>query len=368
MGHLSTNEPTLHGCWPLRTLTLAPPGRLLLILALAVSAHSQAATICVASGDVVGLKAAIATAQSNGEDDLIELQTGQYFLSSADTLSYYPDVEEHSLTIEGGYSDFFGNPCGIAPASPDARQSVIDGGRLRLSLPGGAGSISLKSVTISNAIGNNQYSVPVAIGGLSNSTGNVSIYNSMFLGNVSFTNEAVAVGVTQGTLLIQNSLFASNSSLAGVPPIRIHDPASGGAFCLGIVNSTFMQNASTAPAVRISTPACLALVANSVFWDGNVGGDMQIDSPSMTYMQNDDLGNLAEAANTQATNLLSVDPMFNSDYSLKDYSPLRDAGSNGGVIYSPGEFDVIGNPRTDGANPDIGAFEIQDVIFANTFD
>jgi hypothetical protein len=337
-----------------------------LLLALASGGHVHAATICVHSGDVVGLKAALATAEQNGEDDLIEVETGQYYLSDADTLSYYPSVEQRSLTIEGGYSEFFSNPCEVPPSSPDARQTVLDGGHLSLTLPDGAGSINLKSITVRNTVSNNQHSVPVIIGGLANSTGNLYIYNSIFSGNSSLANAAIFFGASSGTLVVQNSLFESNASFAGMSPIGFSGVAINN-LCMEVVNSTFTQNASSQPGVRISTPACVALVANSIFW-GNSGGDINIGIPAMTSMVNDDLGNLDEAANTQAVNLLSINPMFNPDFSLQDTSPLRDAGSTGNIFFSPGNFDVIGSPRIYGTNPDIGAFEIQDVIFASAFD
>jgi hypothetical protein len=40
----------------------------------------------------------------------------------------------------------------------------------------------------------------------------------------------------------------------------------------------------------------------------------------------------------------------------------------GGFIFANGDYDAFGNPRIYGANPDIGAFEISDVIFAHAFD
>ena len=74
---------------------------------------------------------------------------------------------------------------------------------------------------------------------------------------------------------------------------------------------------------------------------------------------------------TLAANLLSVDPLFksaNESYALGDLSPLRDAGDLGGLFFVLDPYDLVGNVRTYGAKPDIGASEIQDVIFANGAD
>ncbi len=66
---------------------------------------------------------------------------------------------------------------------------------------------------------------------------------------------------------------------------------------------------------------------------------------------------------------MSIDPLFNVDYSLSDFSPLRDKGSAGAPFFSPGDFDVEGQPRIyHSEHVDIGAFEVQDVIFAHDFD
>jgi hypothetical protein len=70
-------------------------------------------------------------------------------------------------------------------------------------------------------------------------------------------------------------------------------------------------------------------------------------------------------------NLFGVDPGFvdaaNGDYHLIGSSPARDAGASappGGV----GDFDLDGSPRVFGAAPDIGAYEIGDVIFLQGFE
>lgn len=351
----------------------AIPARLAFFILLAglTCASTQAATICVEADDIFGLHDALIAAATNGEDDLVELQSGHYSMPSNFFLYYQPATEQHDLTIEGGYTDLAGDPCGTAPTSPDPRQTTLNGGLLYLSMPNGAGSITLKSVTVSNTLGNAQIPVPVAISGWGSSSGEIEIYNSMFIGNASITDRAISLYAGNGTLLIQNSVFASNASLASKNPIRLSSSQTNSSLCLGIVNSTFTANASSVAAVQLETPSCIALAANDIFW-GNSNGDVQVLYPAMTYLANDDLGNLDEAANTQASNILSANPLFtaplNSDFSLNDDSLLRDAGNDGSFLFSPGQFDVIGNPRIYGTHPDVGAYEIQDVIFADSFD
>jgi hypothetical protein len=108
------------------------------------------------------------------------------------------------------------------------------------------------------------------------------------------------------------------------------------------------------------------MLGNDIFW-GNGGGDLQLAS-SPTYVWNADVGDLNDFANAITSQAMSQDPLFNPDFSLSDFSPLRDAGVEGGFLFANGDYDAFGNPRIDGAHPDIGAFEISDVIFAHAFD
>ena len=177
----------------------------------------------------------------------------------------------------------------------------------------------------------------------------------------------MAPGPMGGTLSIQNSVFASNGSFAGKSPIAFAATAPNGAFAAEITNSTFTDNLSSVAAVQLYVPSGNALLANDILWS-NYGGDIDIHFPSTTWLLNDDLTSLGEATNTQSYALLSVDPLFNADFSLRDASALRDAGSDGSIVFYPGVSDVVGNSRTYGVYPDIGAYEIQDVIFADDFD
>src|ERR1700754_4123298 len=87
-----------------------------LLLAFAALPQARAATFCITAGDIAGLQSTLATASSNGEDDVIELQAGQYSMPSNFLLHYDASpTEHHDLTIQGGYGDNLGNPCGTPP-------------------------------------------------------------------------------------------------------------------------------------------------------------------------------------------------------------------------------------------------------------
>jgi hypothetical protein len=336
----------------------------------AILAHSttRAADFCVLSGDASGFQAALATAASNGEDDLVMLQAGAYSLPSNFVLAYYPGGEQHDLTISGGYHENPDNadPCG-GIQSFDALDTTIDGGRLSLSMPDAAGSITLSSFTITGMFGSGK---TVLVGGPINSTGNLTIDRMIFKGNVSAGDNAIWLGAANGGLTISNSVFDQNASLAGYNAVRIYSPRPDDSLCIEIVHSTFARNVASVPAIGLGGSGllepCTPLVVNSIFW-GNSTGQLELNWPAVGYFFNDDVADLDELADMAVTNSMSLDPLFGDDLSLSDMSPLREAGVTG-ALFSNGVRDVVGSMRIYGPKPDIGAFEIQDVIFAHPFD
>jgi hypothetical protein len=326
-------------------------------------------TTCISDGDIAGLQSALGAAASNGDDDLIQLQIGMYSMPSGFVLDF-PSAEAHSLTIEGGYSPNFGNDCGTPPASPDARLTVLDRGLWRLHLATGAEAVTLRGLTLQNTSSADPTLAPIEIDADAAATGTIALENAMLIGNSSFGTSAIHLSAGQGAISVQNSLLASNVTLAAINPIRFRSVRNG-SFCVSIVNSTFAGNVSAQPSVYVINPSCLAIAANDIFW-GNATSDVVFSNLAGTYLVSDDLSALNDATGTQSFDVLSTNPMFNPDFSLQALSPLRDKGSLGGggvSVFSPGLFDVAGQTRISPAGlPDIGAFENNDVIFMNGFE
>lgn len=343
---------------------------LIALVGLSLSASNTAratTTTCISAGDIASLQSALSAAASNGDDDLIQLQSGDYAMPSGFVLDY-PSAEAHSLTIEGGYGPFFGNDCGLAPASPDARKTVLSRGLWRLHLAAGAPSITLRGLTLQNTSSADPTLAPIQVDADAMATGTIEIDNTILLGNSSVSTSAIYLSAGQGAISVQNSLLASNVSLAAINPVRFRSVRNG-SFCVSIVNSTFAGNVSAQPSVYILAPNCLTIAANDIFW-GSATSDVVFSNPGGVYLASDDLSALGDANGTQAFDVTSVNPMFNADFSISDFSPLRDKGNAGGVgsVFSPGPYDVTGGPRVFGALPDIGAFEINDVIFVDDFE
>jgi hypothetical protein len=335
----------------------------------AVTHNLHAAEVCVLAGDSIGLQTALATLAANSEDNTIKLQAGAYDASGM-LLKYLPSAHEHSLVLSGGFHEDAdtNDPCG-GFRSFDARDTTISGGRLWMNLPDGAGSIALSLFTVTSTFTASGQAPPVDIQDFPNSTGSLAIDRVIFEGMGSPDWHAIYLSTSNGSLSISNSIFRQNASFGdSVSAIVIDNRRMDNSLCTGIVQSTFARNQSvTVPAIAI-TGMCSPLVVNSVFWD-NIPGQLTID-PATGYFANDDVMTMSEIANMQATHSFSLDPMFAPDLSIGDMSPLREAGISGGSgsLFSNGDRDVVGATRIYGMNPDIGAFELQDVIFAHPFD
>lgn len=333
------------------------------LLAFLIPKLAWAAAFCITAGDVAGLQAALQTTETNGEDDVIQLQIGDYSLTSSLNSE---SLESHSLTIEGGYGEFFGNPCGLSPQTSDATQTRIDGAAsYSIYLNPLGGSLILRGITIKNTFVGDQF--PFAAVRLeSGATG--SAENDIFSDNAAIHGNGVKVDSIN--VEIKNALFYGNSSWSGDASVLVYSSNFSDAVAVVIANSTFANNLSSFAALEISqaSTSSASVIANSLFW-GNSGSDAAFYTSA--YLTNDDI-TYYDGQITQSTGLVSISPFFKNspagDFSLKDDSPLRDMGASNGFVWWPGDWDVRGKPRTSGVMPDVGAFEIQDVIFANGFD
>jgi hypothetical protein len=338
-----------------------------LLIALLISIRIQAATFCIAAGDVGGLNAALAAAANNTESDTIQLQAGRYDFFAP--IEHYA-TEPYDLSIEGGYQDFFGNPCGLAPQVEDATQTVLDGNSLAsILLDPDGGSLTVRNLTIQNAE-DSDLDPAVEI----QSAFNILVENSIFQGNLAYNHAGVSIGGGHA-VQIQDSLFASNVSLDPTGfAVQITNTDSVDAICNVIVNSTFSANFSQSAGLVVwnwNQGNCLTLVGNTILWGNGGPTDLTWNNNTPMYLINDDIGNY-NLVPVVATDTISIDPLFKNqadgDYSLQDASLVHNKGNAGSIFWGPGQWDVLGNPRVDGAYPDIGAYELQDVIFASSLD
>jgi hypothetical protein len=152
-----------------------------------VAGEAWGADFCVS--DATGLQAALAAAQSNGEDDTIKVVQGTY----AGNFSYTSD-QGYGITMEGGYVP--GTTCTSRVLDPAS--TTLDGGgsgkALHLSDSSG-GDISVEGFTIQN--GNSGWYGGVYAASYASSSGTpsgaVTFTNNIVTGNSATTNDAGGV-------------------------------------------------------------------------------------------------------------------------------------------------------------------------------
>lgn len=334
---------------------------------------ATAATFCVT--DANGLQNALSTAANNGQDDVIKMEVGTYVPPTTAGFSF-ASGEAHSLSIAGGYITFLNTPCGLYFNS--ASTTVIDGGDSRrlldLILVSGAGNVSLSRLTFARGT-NVATDGPVGIG-----SGDYGATITLDRVMVADNHSAVAalVAGTAGGVIVKNSVFTGNTITAGynvqsVIQFESYNP-NGSAGGMVYTGNTAAGNRTDvagggAPVSLFVQDAALNL-ENSVFWD-NTATDLSVeaDGSAVATVSFADIGVLHTFGAVTTSVLVNVDPLFvgNGDYRLRGDSPLRDFGDNfapGGI----GSYDAAGQTRVVNGNVDMGAYEVQDLIFKDGFD
>ena len=188
-----------------------------------LSGLSFAQTFCVS--DPTEFQTALTTAQSNGEDDTIQIVQGTYNGNFT-----YASTEVNSLTIEGGYSE------GCEERTIDPANTILDGGGtdsvLMLVTNAVAADFFVEGLTLQNG----SASTVIYGGGLyANTAGEVTLTSNSFAYNASEWGGGVFIG-GRGTL--SNNTFTENIAYVG-----------GGAVIGStgtLSNNTFTGNAANA--------------------------------------------------------------------------------------------------------------------------
>jgi hypothetical protein len=321
--------------------------------------RANAATVhCVNSA--AALQGALTTAQSNGDDDYIYVLAAVFPLNAG--LTYF-STEDRNLILVGGYDTGCNGRVGrttlngqntVRPlyVSTDSGNLLVEGfdflsGRAE----GSGGALYFDS-----------------------GTGNASIQLNRFIGNRSLASGGAIRAITVwGTLFVFNNLVYGNRADQVGGMLLDHDGD-------GLVtNNTVYGNITDTPTV----PGGALLqgtghfdVSNNIFWDntGPGGADFRADTAHGRRHNN-----IAFVANSVApdsvTGEQSVSPRFVTcgllciTFDLRGDSPLIDAGSDAALQnFVPGLVDLRGKPRVMGLHVDIGAHELDPLLFKDGFD
>ncbi|TCO43122.1 choice-of-anchor Q domain-containing protein [Dokdonella fugitiva] len=309
---------------------------------------AHAAFYCVNTS--LALAIALNQAQSNGEDDDIELEVGTYALGGE--LDYFAaDGETYDLTIRGGSAP--GTGC-FERATSGA--SVLDGqDAVRPLYISAHGRVDVIGITFENGAPT-QY----AGGALNLSAPIARVESSVFVANHDAPgNVAAAAYVSATSAYVVGNVFLAN---AGASTVTVYSD-----FVADVNNNTVVGNQLHAHAgigaLNLVGDAQFNL-SNNILWN-NEGSDVFDQSSGGADYWHNDVGVIANMPPHSVSGNLDVDPQFDGFLGLRPAptSPMVNAGIDsplGGV----GGTDAGGGPRIIGQHVDIGAYET-DVLFRN---
>lgn len=316
----------------------------------------HAATFCVDTS--ASLASALLTAQSNNQDDTIDVVVGTYPLGSE--LQYFAaSGETHALYILGGQAP----GCPGPPAATG--NTVLDGQHLvrQLSITA-RGLVGLGYITFVNG-----HPTQYAGGALNlvntSTTAATYVFSNVFLANKAADNNtggAMYVSSQGDVHLWSNALFGNSGSVSA-----IYLSNDGNTYMNGnTIVSNQLINQTGLGALDLAGTGHYWL-ANNILWN-NEGNDVFDQNGSVDYAYND-VGVMANFPPLSTSHELSVDPGFSGFFgvSLGPDSPLINAGLDnppGGV---GGCCDANHGPRVVGQHVDIGAIE-SDVLFRNGYE
>lgn len=347
-------------------------------LLLALTCHSaHAADFCVNTS--AQLQQAFTTAGTNGEADRIRIEIGTYAGSSGNVAFAFYSSENFSLQVSGGW---ISNPpsmmCFENSNQPDLTVLTGSDERQVLKLDGAAGTsgaLSLSTLTIRDGF-TSQAGAGLAIGG-GGFSGSVVVNHVVIQRNVSTMVGGGMRLFSEGIVSVRNNLFLLNrcafSNCAIIATVNAADSSTTRAF---FGNNTIVGNQCTSGSTCTDTGARFGGSARAVFYNNvfaaNSNGDLNLFSfsgGSVDLYNNSIVSITGTAPTVMSGNIAFANPQFvdllNDDLRPTLTSPLRNAGTD---LFALQSLDLAGVARVNESIVDIGAYENNDLIFANQFD
>ena len=360
-----------------------------------------AAEFCVTNS--VELQSALDDAESNNQSDTIRIATGSYNTPSGG-FRFLPVFSEDAfdLTIIGGWSAFFENPCGQLLVN-DPELTVLNGGAsdrvLEIRLPQ-IGSVEVRNLSFINGLANDSFGGGGGLRAFQFSgltyAGTLTVENNIFLLNSAESGGGLYIGSLAGTetvnVRVLNNLFVSNQATvlqAGAGVIQVNSPQPRGEIILDprpavtLAHNTVVNNSSVETIGGfwlVGNVTKLWVVSNNLW--GNSGDDLtwlvnsttrvlrnnNIEDLTTTPSPTSDVENISVVPEYVDCGALCVDRIPAPDSPLIDggWAPF---GIPGVFPWSLPDTDLNGGPRVRGAGVDIGAYEgIGDRVFSDRFE
>ncbi len=341
-------------------------GSILAWLVAMVPLGAHAALFCVNSAAT--LQAALNTAGTNNQADLIEIVAGTYTAPPGGF--FYIPSEANGIDIYGGYT----SGC----TQRTAARTTLDGSglyqimRIILNASSTAVNVDIQRITFIDGKATNG-------GGLMVSAinGYVNLEANRFLLNHADNNARALYIETGGLVVLRSNLFFANDASDEGAAMLLTSNAEA-----YVVGNTVVGNTATSTlpmthvgGVYFAGDAGTHLqLSNNIFWNNNPSGIVDFESGTPFTARNNDIGIMAGVPpDALSQDNQSADPQFAPcgsllwvGFNLLRASPLVDAGYDaapGGL----GAIDLEDKPRIIGPHVDIGAYE-EDVLFANGFE
>jgi hypothetical protein len=290
--------------------------------------------------------------------------------------------EPFDIEISGGWTLFFGNPCGqrfdtessyLSADGEDRVLRVVFGENSQVKVSGLV--LLFGQITGASSVGGALF-----ISGHEDENNRVLVERNSFLYNNADDGSAMLVEYS-GEVIIRNNLFAHNGTATNQTVV---DVVSGGnEKGLYFTNNTVVDNHGYGLKAVINDGA-KAYIANNVLWDNTVGPDIFLAGNGYKYLRNNNFSSLFGSADDSSANI-SLPPQFfdplNLNYApLQESSPMVNSGRHPPQIiqippsfhesWSLGSTDVTGDLRINLGRVDMGAFEFVrgDLIFVDDFE
>jgi hypothetical protein len=338
------------------------------VLGLAAPLSATAAIFCV--GDGPALQTALNQAATNGQNDEIRLRPGTYTMGSGTTAFTYTSSEDFRLVISGGWQTVGAIPCGLPAADPNL--SVLDGVNQRrvmdlsISSTNFNAMLDVRNLTIRGGSG-------TGFGGLRVSVGDSVELDRLIVRNNNATNSespgGILVAAARNVNLV-NSLILDNTCANGPCGARLvtGQPVAD----VDLRNNTIARN--RCPAIACPMAGVFidnffsTLVGNNAFHE-NEGAQLEFTPPNAFRLVHNRITSFIGTPTENVGNIVAPSPGFvdatNDNFRLRFDSPLLDTADS---ALSAGDVDLDGQPRTHGRGRDIGAYELQYILFADGFE
>lgn len=324
--------------------------RLLIALgATLISAHAPAATTCVSS--VAQLRAALSAAETNQEDDTIQVvATALTYNFGAPLIVNVQD--SHSLTIEGGYAFGCATPPQAIPANTVLNGVASSGAYIRLV---GNGGLTIRNFSLTGflpAAGTDAIYMQDT-----SSDGMIRIENVAVQTNAVAGAQDTILGIYPGGGLIFDDNIVDDNGPSG-SSVSVFSELPNGP--ITIANNTIANNSGPGLTVIVGSELPTGIY-NNILWH-NAANDLVIvdadpSTPPIalnnTWLNCSGCGELAySSANNQ-----SADPLLTPSFRLDTHSPAINTGVPLPVLFPFTANDAAGNQRVVGSAPDQGAYE-----------